>query len=136
MTYTPTNWKRGDIVTSEKLNNIENGVALANVFPVVTFTGTGSDPFNPTYECELTYAELHELGMTSRTVIVHEVDPISEGYSFGNIDLGINVGDPITIEMISFSMASSEALNVTSNVYTVTESDDVSRSFDEGSISI
>jgi len=29
MTYTPTNWKRGDVVTSEKLNKLENGVASA-----------------------------------------------------------------------------------------------------------
>lgn len=27
MTYNPTNWKRGDVVTSEKLNNIENGIS-------------------------------------------------------------------------------------------------------------
>lgn len=29
MSYTPTNWKTGDIVTSEKLNKLENGVADA-----------------------------------------------------------------------------------------------------------
>lgn len=27
MSYTPTNWKDGDIVTAEKLNKLENGVA-------------------------------------------------------------------------------------------------------------
>ena len=29
MAYTPTEWKTGDIVTAEKLNKLENG--LANV---------------------------------------------------------------------------------------------------------
>ncbi|MDN6491158.1 MAG: hypothetical protein L0K14_00530, partial [Leuconostoc sp.] len=27
MAYTPTEWKKGDTITSEKLNKIENGVA-------------------------------------------------------------------------------------------------------------
>ena len=27
-TYTPTNWKNGDVITQEKLNKIENGVYL------------------------------------------------------------------------------------------------------------
>jgi hypothetical protein len=26
MAYTPTDWKTGDVITAEKLNNIENGV--------------------------------------------------------------------------------------------------------------
>lgn len=29
MPYTPTNWKTGDVVTSSKLNKLENGVADA-----------------------------------------------------------------------------------------------------------
>ena len=29
MSYSPTNWKNGDIVTAEKLNNLENGVQEA-----------------------------------------------------------------------------------------------------------
>lgn len=29
MSYTPTNWKAGDVITSEKLNKLENGVAAA-----------------------------------------------------------------------------------------------------------
>lgn len=30
MAYNKTNWKSGDIVTSEKLNKMENGIAVAN----------------------------------------------------------------------------------------------------------
>ena len=30
MTYTPTNWKTGDVVTSSKLNNIEQGIVNAS----------------------------------------------------------------------------------------------------------
>jgi len=30
MSYTPTNWQSGDVVTSEKLNKIEQGIAAAS----------------------------------------------------------------------------------------------------------
>ena len=30
MSYTPTEWKSGDVITSEKLNNLEQGVASAS----------------------------------------------------------------------------------------------------------
>ena len=30
MSYTPTNWQTGDVVTSEKLNKLEDGVVAAN----------------------------------------------------------------------------------------------------------
>lgn len=29
MSYTPTNWQNGDVITSEKLNKIENGISSA-----------------------------------------------------------------------------------------------------------
>ena len=29
MSYTPTNWQNGDVITAEKLNKLENGVANA-----------------------------------------------------------------------------------------------------------
>lgn len=32
MAYTPTEWKNGDTITAEKLNNLENGVANEQVF--------------------------------------------------------------------------------------------------------
>lgn len=30
MSYTPTQWQAGDVITSEKLNKLENGVASSN----------------------------------------------------------------------------------------------------------
>ena len=32
MNYTPTDWQTGNIITSEKLNNIENGIANNDIF--------------------------------------------------------------------------------------------------------
>ena len=43
MSYTPTNWQTGDIVTAQKLNNIETGISnAANPF-IVTLTPTALD---------------------------------------------------------------------------------------------
>ena len=36
MSYSKTEWKSGDLITSEKLNNIENGIADADKFPPTT----------------------------------------------------------------------------------------------------
>ena len=46
MSYTPTEWQRGDIVTSQKLNKLEQGVANAGGSGIfyVTKIFTGSDP--------------------------------------------------------------------------------------------
>ena len=48
MAYTPTNWQNGDVITAEKLNNIENGVASAVGAPsydlVLAYADTDSDP--------------------------------------------------------------------------------------------
>lgn len=32
MAYTPTEWKNGDVITAEKLNKLEEGVANEQVF--------------------------------------------------------------------------------------------------------
>lgn len=37
MAYTPTTWATGDIVTAEKLNKLERGVADAGGYPVIEF---------------------------------------------------------------------------------------------------
>lgn len=38
MAYNPTNWKNGDIVTADKLNKLEQGVANAGGVLIVTNT--------------------------------------------------------------------------------------------------
>lgn len=50
MAYTPTEWKKGDIVTSEKLNKLENGVAAGGVLVVSVDAETGA--------LDKTYAEI------------------------------------------------------------------------------
>lgn len=43
MSYTPTEWKTGDVITAEKLNNIENGVVNAKEVAVFEFTPNGAE---------------------------------------------------------------------------------------------
>lgn len=43
MTYTPTDWQTGDIITAEKMNKMESGIANAGVFYI---TATWDDNAN------------------------------------------------------------------------------------------
>ena len=53
MAYTPTTWKSGDVVTSAKLNKLENGVANASTLIVTIEDGEESG-----YVADATYAEI------------------------------------------------------------------------------
>ena len=52
MAYSPTNWKNGDIVTADKLNKLENGVAACGVLIVNDTEGV----------LDKTYAEIVSAG--------------------------------------------------------------------------
>jgi hypothetical protein len=71
MTYEPTNWKTGDIVTAEKLNKIEN--YLANLQPggglLVTVTITEDDT-NYYYTTDKTAGEVLAAVSAGMSVIV------------------------------------------------------------------
>ena len=41
MAYTPTTWINGDVITAEKLNNMEGGIASANEVLVFNFSLNG-----------------------------------------------------------------------------------------------
>lgn len=57
MAYTPTEWQSGDIVTSEKLNKIENGIADAGGVLVATVD-------TQTYALDKTWKEIDEAPFT------------------------------------------------------------------------
>ena len=58
MSYTPTEWKTGDIVTSTKLNKLEQGVANAGALVVnISVTDNGDDTY--TYTCDKTAGEIY-----------------------------------------------------------------------------
>lgn len=47
MAYEPTNWKSGDVVTSAKLNKLEQGVADSPYDLIVGITVDDTDPASP-----------------------------------------------------------------------------------------
>ena len=58
MSYTPTEWKTGDIVTSTKLNKLEQGVANAGAL-VVNVTETDNGDSTVTFTCDKTAGEMY-----------------------------------------------------------------------------
>ncbi len=62
MSYEPTNWKSGDVVTSAKLNKLEQGVANAGGVLIVSSTQEGV--LNKTWQ------EIHDAMLTSLVAIV------------------------------------------------------------------
>ena len=57
MSYNKTTWQTGDIVTAEKLNNIENGIASGGGGLKIAVT---YDEATDTYSLDKTYAEIKE----------------------------------------------------------------------------
>ena len=70
MAYTPTEWKNGDVITAEKLNNIEDGVEEAlECNPHLYFEGTVSGSnVTPTSKWNYTAAEVKEMVLTNKII--------------------------------------------------------------------
>lgn len=62
MAYEQTEWKSGDVVTSEKLNKIENGIAGAGGVLVVTMSG---DPLTS----DKTWQEIYDAANSGMFVV-------------------------------------------------------------------
>lgn len=77
MAYTPTNWQCGDVVTAEKLNNIESGIGEAldccgsPTAPLILQIETDeTDPQNPFVEITTPYSEIKAAYLSGRAVIL------------------------------------------------------------------
>ena len=60
MSYTPTQWKSGDVVTSEKLNKMEGGIAAGNLFVVTVDYAENSTEENLVYTSDKSAGEICE----------------------------------------------------------------------------
>lgn len=97
--YTPTVWKTGDVITAEKLNNIEEGIANAG--------GCESDFYKPVINLEAT----GESGVIATFNIALAETPAAEfttgvaegvtGLSVDTIQMVVNAGTPITVDDIN-----------------------------------
>lgn len=68
MAYEKQTWKTGDVVTSAKLNHLEDGVAGGgNLLVEFTF-----DPENETYTCNKTFAEVYSAVQAGTYVYAYE----------------------------------------------------------------
>lgn len=73
MSYTPTNWKAGDIVTSAKLNKIEQGIAASGGIRIVHWTmddSSGGKLLNPSMQLDITPNELIDAFENEEIIVV------------------------------------------------------------------
>ena len=67
MSYEPNEWAKGDVVTSAKLNHIENGIAGAGTAFIVNVEvdeQTGKDVFDKTWK------EIHDAIISGHNVLI------------------------------------------------------------------
>lgn len=83
--YTPTEWKKGDIVTSEKLNKLEQGVA--NAVLVANTIVTGEDP-DLTFTLDKTWQEIADADFC----VIRSTEEISEETSYVIFDCVARAG--------------------------------------------
>lgn len=69
MSYTPTNWKAGDTVTSAKLNKIEQGIAMGGTVTYVHAQGTDDE-----LVLDKTWEELYEAASQGMVILIQEND--------------------------------------------------------------
>lgn len=58
MSYTPTNWKAGDTITAEKLNNMEAGIKASDIYGDMFIVHATMDQQTSTLTVEETPAEI------------------------------------------------------------------------------
>lgn len=91
MSYTPTEWKSGDVVTSEKLNKLENGVAAAGWLAVHVSMETGDD--GTTMTMDKTYAEIAAADQNGPVFVAMPAGPSGENNWLTLSVLGYNDDD-------------------------------------------
>lgn len=92
MSYTPTNWKAGDIVTSAKLNKIEQGVAASGELVMPTYTTSDWE----TFTCNMTFSEIASAIADHKCIacaIVNNNGPDWIFYAYEVYDEGIRFKD-------------------------------------------
>lgn len=76
MSYIPTEWQTGDIVTAEKLNNMENGISAASasgggLLVTMTWGGVSTATLDKNYS-EIKTAMLNGINVVFADVVHHE----------------------------------------------------------------
>ena len=77
MSYTPTNWKAGDTVTSAKLNKMEQGIASGSSVVMPIYTTSDEE----TFTCNMTFAEITS-AITDGKFVVARLMFLNDGSSY------------------------------------------------------
>ena len=95
MSYEPTNWKNGDIITAEKLNKIENGISTS-ASPLIIYLES-VNRYTTIIDAHLTTADfINAIIITveesdSETLHLHYPETIQ--YSSGDENISIHSGN-------------------------------------------
>ena len=68
MSYVPTEWETGDIVTAEKLNNIENGIVNNNIYIVSITSNIEDSTGDETLTLDKTWQEISDAAQSGKLV--------------------------------------------------------------------
>ena len=95
MSYTPTEWKDGDIITAEKLNKIENGISTS-ASPLIIYLES-ANRYTTIIDTNLTTVDfINAIIITieaSDSEILHLHYPETIEYSSGNENISIHSGN-------------------------------------------
>ena len=111
MSYEKTNWQKGDVITAEKLNKIENGIesatdssASGGATPplVVPYTYNGSSEL---YETETTFGEIRQAFESGRVVLFRGD---GQGENYTNLTMVSSIGMEYIQQENSWNISVSE----------------------------
>ena len=74
MSYEPIVWKDGDLVTSAKLNKIEQGIAGNIMIVEATFVEDPNDYYHKYFETDKTATEIKTAFLNGTTIILHIIE--------------------------------------------------------------
>ena len=110
MSYTPNTWQDGDIITAEKLNNMEGGIDNAVNPYVVTLTPTAAD-YSGTMD--KTNAEVCAAYLAGKKVIFRLL--MGEG-EYADMDIcGAQVGNSTYPKLYALMLANSTLFAISNN---------------------
>lgn len=101
MAYTPTEWQSGDIVTSAKLNKIENGIASAGGGGVLVANSDAT-----TYALDKTWQEIKDADFSVVTL-----DQGGTRLYMYVVSIYINLGTDYTVAVLNFASGTPALIN-------------------------
>ena len=106
MAYIPTEWETGDIITAEKLNKLENGVAAIAGVMVVNGEEEGD-----TLTLASTYNEIAAALSAGIPVFISAPPAEAEGYMFLVFSNAVIGGDTTTYQVSAFDFSNSAEID-------------------------